>query len=186
MQCTARSKQSGKRCQRAASPGKTVCVIHGGRTPTKHGMYSKFAKGQLAELIEANRTDPGLTDIREHLAVLAALSQDLLSRKDSGRLGSRDREALARLADRGIDGVRKLTEVEKGLTLTIRPETFDALVGKVVDVAGHVFREHPDLLTEFARRLAALGPGPSSPAADSGEPDRGGSNAGAADGSRSP
>lgn len=32
-QCTARSKQSGVRCKRRASPGHQVCVIHGSRSP---------------------------------------------------------------------------------------------------------------------------------------------------------
>ena len=32
-QCTAKSKQSGEQCRRAASSGQVVCAIHGGKAP---------------------------------------------------------------------------------------------------------------------------------------------------------
>jgi hypothetical protein len=37
VQCTAKSKQSGKRCKRLAVGGRTVCYIHGGAAPLRAG-----------------------------------------------------------------------------------------------------------------------------------------------------
>jgi len=55
-QCTAKSKQTGQRCKRPASPGKTVCYYHGGAkgsgaqkkniSAVKHGFYSSVLTGQ--------------------------------------------------------------------------------------------------------------------------------------------
>ena len=43
--CTARSKQSGERCKRYATPGAPVCVIHGSRAP----QVQRKAAERLAE-----------------------------------------------------------------------------------------------------------------------------------------
>ena len=58
-QCTAKSKQSGQRCRRNAVPGKDKCYIHGGRTPSKHGAYSKKTK----PVIETNIPDEYSNDL---------------------------------------------------------------------------------------------------------------------------
>lgn len=70
MQCTARSKRTGERCKAQAMKGKDKCRMHGGSTPVKHGLYSKYTKGILADRIEELKNDPALTDLREHIALM--------------------------------------------------------------------------------------------------------------------
>jgi len=41
-QCTAKSKRSGEQCRKRAVNGSTKCHMHGGKTPSKHGGYSKM------------------------------------------------------------------------------------------------------------------------------------------------
>jgi hypothetical protein len=74
-QCTAKSKQSGSRCQNFAVKNKTVCWIHGGKstgpsTPKgrekiqklkmKHGLYSQNAAEERKRfrelLLQAKKT----------------------------------------------------------------------------------------------------------------------------------
>jgi hypothetical protein len=52
-QCTAMSKQSGERCKRLATPGKTVCVMHGSRAGRKPTTY-RYARAieQWPDLFE--------------------------------------------------------------------------------------------------------------------------------------
>lgn len=56
LQCTAKSKQTGEQCRRFATPGRTVCYYHGGRSLVgvasatyKHGKYSRYYPAWLRE-----------------------------------------------------------------------------------------------------------------------------------------
>lgn len=77
MQCTAKSKQSGVQCKRAASPGKQVCAIHGGKSLAgiaaprfTHGRRSKYLPEQLrARYLEA-LSDPELLSMKAELGLL--------------------------------------------------------------------------------------------------------------------
>jgi len=54
-QCTAKSKRSGKRCKRWASPGRTKCRMHGGRTPRgKDSPHFKHGARVISETISRN------------------------------------------------------------------------------------------------------------------------------------
>ena len=89
-QCTAKSKQSGERCKRHASPGFTVCAIHGGKTPVgiaapsfKHGRYSKHLPARLSERYEQAIHDPDLLVLRDEIAVVDTRIAELLGKVDT-------------------------------------------------------------------------------------------------------
>src|SRR5690606_41191566 len=84
-QRTAKSKRSGQRCKRHARPGRSVCVMHGGKAPAagpthptfKHGRYSKALGGTtIQEQYEKARTDPHLLPRTEDIAPHGAKPQD--------------------------------------------------------------------------------------------------------------
>jgi hypothetical protein len=67
--CTAKSKQSGERCKRAAIIGGTVCKIHGGGIPAVKAAAERnadleAARRQLAALGEPEDIDPGQALLR--------------------------------------------------------------------------------------------------------------------------
>ena len=43
--CKARTTTTGDRCRKFAIRGKDVCRKHGGATPIKHGLRSKYVEG---------------------------------------------------------------------------------------------------------------------------------------------
>ena len=53
--------------------------MHGGKTPIKHGLYSKYVVATLDKRIEEIELDPTLTDLRYQVAVLAALETQTLA-----------------------------------------------------------------------------------------------------------
>jgi hypothetical protein len=57
--CTARSKQAGRRCARAATPGTNVCANHGSKSP----QVQRRARMRLAELV-----DPSITRLARIMA----------------------------------------------------------------------------------------------------------------------
>jgi hypothetical protein len=101
-QCTAKSKRTGERCKRHATPGRTVCHYHGGATPrgfalpqTKHGRYSNALPVRLAATYEAARQDPDLLALTDKLAVIEARLLQLMEQLEAGG-GAR---AMARIDD---------------------------------------------------------------------------------------
>lgn len=95
-QCTATSKQSGERCKRAATAGRTVCYYHGGQTPqglasphtTRDGRYSKIIPLRMAARYEEARTDPALLELRDDVGLIDGRIADLIARVDTGESGA--------------------------------------------------------------------------------------------------
>jgi len=91
MRCAAKSKQSGEQCKRHATPGRNVCVIHGGKSlagPLSatyiHGRYSKYLPHGLAAKYEEAITDPDLLNLSGEIALVDARAMELLSAVNSG------------------------------------------------------------------------------------------------------
>lgn len=80
VQCTAKSKRSGKQCERDAMKGKEVCYMHGGKTPrgfdlpqTKTGRHSKYLPTGLLNIYTDSQADPELLSVREDIHLIDAL-----------------------------------------------------------------------------------------------------------------
>lgn len=88
-QCIGRSTQTGSRCKMKPCDNKERCKFHGGRTtgrPPKDGKRGKQtgryfeSMGKLADAYEGALKDNALTDTREPLAALDALTRRVLVR----------------------------------------------------------------------------------------------------------
>lgn len=106
MQCKAKSKQSGERCKRHAVPGKEVCVIHGGKTPTGFALpqtrtahYSKALPARMVAAYEAALNDPEILDLNGSIALIDARLADLLTRVDTGESGAAWRDVNKAYSD---------------------------------------------------------------------------------------
>ena len=93
-QCTAKSKRSQQRCRQSAMHGKTVCAIHGGKTPsgfglpqTKTGKYSRVLPIALAARYHEGIANPELLSVRDDIAVAESRLADLFARLDGGESG---------------------------------------------------------------------------------------------------
>jgi hypothetical protein len=74
-----------------AGSGRTVCAMHGGKTPRgaalpqfKHGRYSKDLPERLQERYETARTDEERLALTEEIALIDARLGDVLKRVDKG------------------------------------------------------------------------------------------------------
>lgn len=119
MRCTAKSKQSGEQCKRHAVPGRTVCAMHGGKSPgglgsatLKSGKYSKYLPQGLAEKYGAAVTDPEILALNNEIALVDARAMELLDGLNSGEatatLWNKLQKAAAELdaAQRAGDAVK--------------------------------------------------------------------------------
>src|SRR5688572_24322052 len=94
VQCTAKSKQSGQQCRRAAMHGRTVCHMHGGKTPrgfalpqTKTGWRSVDLPTRLAALYKQTQNNEALLNVRDDIRLLDALIIGKFAKLDTGESG---------------------------------------------------------------------------------------------------
>jgi hypothetical protein len=84
--------------------GKTVCEIHGGKTPngyglpqTTHGRYSKVLPVRLAARYEEARTNKNLLSLRDDIALAESRLSEVLGHLDTGETGHLWRDLRATL-----------------------------------------------------------------------------------------
>ncbi len=89
--CTAKSKQSGERCKRSPSKGRSVCRMHGGFSPRgvasarfKHGRYSKDLPKDLLATFEASLGDKELLELEREVSLVDARVAQLLRNLNDG------------------------------------------------------------------------------------------------------
>src|SRR6056297_3141188 len=87
--CGAKTKKDGSPCQKPAGwgtdhPGVGKCKLHGGATPVKHGLYSKYTNNRLAEKIDELSENEELLDLRKTIALQQSIILNILEKMDSG------------------------------------------------------------------------------------------------------
>jgi hypothetical protein len=95
VRCGATAKSTGKPCQRWVIAGRSVCQVHGGKTPrglaspqTRTGRYSKDMPTRMAARYQEAQADPELLVLRDEIALLDSRLADVLSRVDTGESGA--------------------------------------------------------------------------------------------------
>jgi hypothetical protein len=84
LRCTANSKQAGRRCRRPASPGQSVCYLHGGRSPqamrkAQERLEKAKLEGEIAQLAaELGEDEAGIVDPIDLLNRSMATSRQML------------------------------------------------------------------------------------------------------------
>ncbi len=131
MQCTAKSKRTGERCKAQAVTGKDKCYHHGGATPVKHGLYSKYSRHRLADVIQQLATDPELLDLRQQIGLKQALILDKLEQLQD-RLRGEDAEMLAGLSEKVSRDIERLNKIEHGEKYILQVEEVQSLINQVV------------------------------------------------------
>lgn len=91
--CTKLSKRSQQQCEGPAIAGTDppMCRMHGGASLRgtsvpgfKNGRYSKFLPSHLDELYQEAISNPDLLEMSDHIGLLEARIQDILSRSSEG------------------------------------------------------------------------------------------------------
>jgi hypothetical protein len=89
--CTARSKRTGQQCKRRPAVGRTVCAMHGGKSPFgpasatyQAGRYSKILPARLLSRYREASEDQELLALRSEIALIDSRLADVLSRVDTG------------------------------------------------------------------------------------------------------
>lgn len=148
--CNARTR-SGGYCKNRAGYGTDHvgvgrCKFHGGSTPVKHALYSRYRDALLGrglgEVFDQLVNDPELKDLRQEAALLRALVIGRLKRED----GSGD-EAIPEIVERLSRVVKRLHEIEEGRHVYVHVSGLQVVIQQVVQV---IERHVPDPDTRAA------------------------------------
>ena len=156
MQCTAINKRTKTRCQRPSIIGKDKCYQHGGATPIKHGLYSKYRKTVNAERIEKNLKDENLLNLRNQIALIVTLIQNYLEKFEDMPKELKVMESLATMADKVSTIAERLHRIENGDTVNINIKQLKVMVVQIQQV---ISKHIPDaeVRNRIAEDLKALG-----------------------------
>lgn len=150
-QCTAMSKRTGQRCRAKAMKGKDKCYHHGGATPVKHGLYSKYSKHKLAEVTQQLAQDPELLDLRQQIAFKQALILDKLEQM-AGELGPEDAEVLAGLSEKVSKDIERLNKIEYGEKYVLQVEEVQAVINQITVIIKQEIQD-PAVVERVAKKL---------------------------------
>lgn len=128
--CTAKSKQTGKQCKLKSIDGKDKCRFHGGLTPVKHGLYSKYmaqpVKKKYLEFLENSDLKDLSHEIARLRAILAEMDENNLSSSpDNIPLFLSACEAISRLTERHF-------KILEGSKFVITIENVQVMIQQVV------------------------------------------------------
>lgn len=164
--CTAKSKRTRERCGQWAVEGRDKCPWHGGKTPIKHGLRSKYGPpAQLLARIAEAELNPKVLDLRHIGAHLYVVTEDLLAAldpgdgKEPGRLDADQASALVTV----LRELRKATTDYRRLALDERfvdlAEARQLLATGLEAVLRHVPDEkRADAIRDFKTVTASAGP----------------------------
>lgn len=121
--CTAKAKQTGQRCKRAAIPGGKVCVMHGGAIPAVRAAAAKRKADAAATAAMEVIWSPDAAPIGDPVEALAALAGKLQHAVDvlGARVEVTDLDGTTALAwSRAMRELRMSLEALEGLGLQER------------------------------------------------------------------
>lgn len=151
VQCKAKSKRTKEQCQANAVTGKDVCYHHGGKTPVKHGLYSKYTKHKLGDKIQELASDPGLLDLRQQIAFKQSLILDKLDQLQ-GYINSEDSEMLTMISEKVSRDIERLHKLENGEKYVLQIEEVQAVVNQIVIIIREEVQDQA-LLERLAGKL---------------------------------
>lgn len=129
------------------------CWLHGGRTPIKHGRYSRIQRQSVRELAEQFEADPDPLNLLPELAQARALYADYLERCEKGEVAFEPLGASKLLAE--ISKAAKRIEDARAHNAVSRADFYRVLseMGRAVDLITAELIGAPELREEFVRRV---------------------------------
>lgn len=157
--CGAKTKKDGSPCKKPAGWGTDhvgigKCKLHGGASPVKHGLYSKYTGHRLAEMVDKLSNDEELLDLRKTIALQQSLILSILEKLDSGELEFNQSIAktLNSLADKLGRNVERRQKVEEGEKYVLEVREVQNIVNQVVMIVKDEI-EDPKVVKKIAGKL---------------------------------
>lgn len=159
-------KKNGLRCGAVALKGSDYCRRHGGkmaRDSYKHGLYARYQPAELSAVIEEQRANPNLMDLREQVAMtsgaLAYTFQKIKERIAKAKVADKNLTTeeinnIVFLSGRVGDQIERTARVAMSVKMMVHVDLLDVLMGLWVDVAEDFLSVKK--LEEFRKKLSLV------------------------------
>lgn len=156
--CGAKTR-NGTLCNRPAGWGTKhasigKCKLHGGASPIKHGLYSKYVTHTLADTVQLLLEDPNLINLREQIAFKQALILNRLEQIGEEMTES-DLKFLTELSEKVSRDIERLNKIEHGEKFVLRVEEVQAVVQQITVMIRQEI-DDDNLVSRLAGRLQQL------------------------------
>lgn len=135
--------------------GEGRCKLHGGASPSKHGLYSQVTRHRLSDRIQQLREREDLLDLREQIALQVSVVQEYLHGLADEGLTQDDAKTLSDLVDRVSRNVERLHKMETKEGVAVRGSELQVVIAQVVAIV----RQETDAQTAQRIGERLLGPG---------------------------
>jgi len=159
--CGAKTR-AGTPCKKPAGWGTNhkgvgKCKLHGGATPIKHGLYSKYTNHRLADMIDKLSNDDELLNLRKTIALQQSLILNILDKVEEGRLELSPKlsETLCDIGDKLGRNIERRQKVEEGEKYILQIEEVQSIVNQVVVIVQEEVKD-PAVIDKVGTRLKEL------------------------------
>lgn len=117
--------------------------MHGGKTPIKHGLcskyyglHAKYSPPALQEKIAEAEKDPSLNRIEPWIAVITALYNQVSEhiKDNGGYLGTKQLEGLTALIELATKNIERLDKILHGQKFTVSIEQVQKTVVQIIEI----------------------------------------------------
>lgn len=160
-------KRNGKRCGAWALKGIDRCKVHGGprmKANIKHGLYGKYQPTLLREIIEEQRHDPRLMDLREQVAVLSGMLAhsfqsaknriEAAKKKDDKDLTSVEISSIVTLAEKVTVAIERTARIGLAVKMMIHVDALNRIIDLWIEAAAQYIPANKKEV--FRQRLSVL------------------------------
>jgi hypothetical protein len=130
--CTGHNRKGGP-CENAAIKGSDKCRHHGGKTPIKHGLRSKYVKEDVLKTLEETYGESTTTTAKANTELLNAM---LLTRLKDTELGD-----LLPVFNESRRWVELLHKIEHGEQVTITEKGVEEVLRQIINVANSTIKD---------------------------------------------
>jgi hypothetical protein len=159
--CGAKTR-AGTPCKKPAGWGTNhkgigKCKLHGGATPIKHGLYSKYTNHRLGDMIDKLSDDDELLNLRKTIALQQSLIIDILNKveDESLTLTPRLSKTLSDIGDKLGKNIERRQKVEEGEKYILQIEEVQNVVNQVVVIVQEEVKD-PAIIDKVGTRLKEL------------------------------
>lgn len=131
--------------------------MHGGATPIKHGLYSKYTYHRLADVVDRLANDEELLDLRKTIALQQALILDILERLEGGslELDTKLANTLSGIADQLGRNIERRQKIEEGEKYILKVEEVQQQVKQITVIIREEVSD-ADAITRIGHRLKGV------------------------------
>lgn len=159
--CGAKTR-AGTPCKKPAGwgtnhKGTGKCKLHGGATPIKHGLYSKYTSHRLADMIDKLSDDDELLNLRKTIALQQSLILNILDKVEAGQLELNPKlsKTLCDIGDKLGKNIERRQKVEEGEKYILQVEEVQQMMNQVVVILREELTD-PAVIDKVGSRLKEL------------------------------